>query len=492
MNAGLRPTDWADGAAVAETHVSVVVFVGDRAYKLLKPVRTDFLDHSTPERRREAVRREVELNRRVAPDVYLGMVEVELGGPDREPVIVMRRMPADRRLERLVAADAASDCLRRVAKTIAALHAGAPTSPGISAAAAPEAVRRLWEANIEETRMLAGKGEVDRDRIEAVGSLGRRYLAGREGLLDSRIDTGMVRDGHGDLQAADIFCLDDGPRILDCLAFDDGLRYGDVLSDVAFLAMDLERLGHPAAADAFMRWYREFSFELHPRSLEHYYVAYRALVRTKVALLRAEQGGRGAATLAADYIAVAEVRLRRGRVRLALIGGPPGVGKSTLAQALSDATGASIVRSDVLRKEIEGLGQAERAGDSFEQGLYRPALTGRVYREMLARAGGLLRLGRNVILDASWRSEADRGDARRLAAGAHADMVEVRADCPRELAADRIRARAAAGTDASDADVGVADRLRDAFESWPGAHDVDTSRALEDSVRSAAEAFGPT
>ncbi|MGI9540414.1 MAG: AAA family ATPase [Miltoncostaeaceae bacterium] len=492
MDAGLRPTDWTDGAAVAETHVSVVFFVGDRAYKLLKPIRTDFLDHSTVERRQDAVRREVELNRRVAPDVYLGTAEVELGGPDREPVIVMCRMPGDRRLERLVAKDDASDCLRHVAKTIAALHAGTPSSPDISAAATPEAVRALWETNVAETRLLAGDGGVGRGRIDAVGALGRRYLAGRASLLEERVEAGLARDGHGDLQAADIFCLDDGPRILDCLAFDEGLRHGDVLSDVAFLAMDLERLGHAAAADAFMRWYREFSFELHPRSLEHYYVAYRALVRTKVALLRAEQGGRAAAMLAGDYLAVAEERLRRGGVRLALIGGPPGVGKSTLAQTLSDATGASIVRSDALRKEIEGLGQTERADASFEQGLYRPALTGRVYREMLARAGGLLRLGRNVILDASWRSEAARGDARRLAADAHADIVEVRADCPREVAADRIRARAAAGTDPSDADVDVADRLREAFEPWPAAHDVDTSRAVEDSVRSATEIFGPT
>ena len=486
-----RPTDWRQGAAVAETHISIVFFVGDRAYKLLKPVHTDFLDHSTPERRQAAARREVELNSRVAPDVYLGVAQIDLGDGEAEPAIVMRRMPADRRLEDVIDRGDEPDCLRAVARAVASLHASAPPLDARSAAAALDAVPALWRGTIEECLRLADLGPIDPERLVELGRLGTRYLAGRTDLLEARLAAGHLRDGHGDLQAADIFCLDDGPRILDCLAFDDALRHGDVLADIAFLAMDLERLGHAAAAETLMRRYREFSFEHHPRSLEHHYVAYRALVRTKVALLRAEQGDAEAGPLARAYLHVAEARLRRGRVRLVLVGGAPGVGKSTLAQSLSDATGASLLRSDELRKDLAGMGHAQRADADFGEGLYRPEMTDRVYGKLIERAGELLGLGRSVILDASWSSEAARADARLAAARTESEVIEIRADCPPEVAAARIRARRAGGRDASDADVTVAAELRERFEPWPTARGVDTSQSPEDATRQAVAVVGP-
>jgi aminoglycoside phosphotransferase family enzyme len=229
-------------AAVRETHVGVVVLLGSRAYKLKKPVRTDFLDYSTPDRRLAACRRELELNRRLAPDVYLGLAQVAnhddpSAGPGQgsapEPLLVMRRMPDERRLTSLIhsGADVRSE-LRALAKQLAAFHTRADRGPHIDAEATTDAVRRRWSANIAELRAMQPCA-LNTDLISKIESRAVAFLAGREPLFANRIASGRVLDGHGDLLADDIFCLDDGPRALDCLEFDDRLRYLDGLDDVA-------------------------------------------------------------------------------------------------------------------------------------------------------------------------------------------------------------------------------------------------------------------
>src|SRR5262249_27837180 len=156
--------------------------------------------------------------------------------------------------------------IRGVARQIAAFHARAERRPDIDAAATPEAVRRLWIDNFKEMTDLT-RSLLSPDRLGLVEGLALRYRDGRSALLEERIQRGRIVDGQGDLLAADIFCLDDGDRILDCLEFDDRLRFGDVLLDVAFLAMDLERLGRPKLARVLLDAYREHTAETHPRSL---------------------------------------------------------------------------------------------------------------------------------------------------------------------------------------------------------------------------------
>jgi len=472
-----RPTDdrepW---AALAETHSAVVFFAGDRAYKRKKPVRFDFLDFSTPERREEALRRELELNRRLAPDVYLGVADLVLGADVVDRFLVMRRLPAARRLARLVRAGAAVDNeVRTIARTVAAFHAGAATGPAIAAVGAPDRVTAKLEADLADLGAFA-KRVVAADTVERAATLGRRYLAGRTPLLETRIREGWVRDGHGDLLADDIFCLPDGPRILDCLDFADELRCGDVLADVAFLAMDLERLGAPELADRFLRWYDEYSGERHPASLADYYVAARALVRAKVAAIRVEQQGDDTARPeAVRLLDLAVAHLRRGRVALVLVGGAPGTGKSTLAAGLAERRGWAVVRSDVVRKELAGLRPAERAEPGSRADLYGAEATDRTYAELLARARVALGLGQTVVLDASWTRAGFRAAAAEVAASTASDLVALRCDTPPSVAEERLRRRAAAGRDASDAGPEVGALLRAAAEPWPEAVTVDTS-----------------
>lgn len=466
--------------AVAETHSGVVFFTGDRAYKLKKPLDLGFLDFRRREAREAACHREVELNRRLAPDVYLGVADVL--GPDGRPcdhLVVMRRLPADRRLAALVVSgQPVATGLRSLARLLAAFHASAPTSPGISAAAGRDALAARWEANAAEMDRFAGP-VFDPEVAGRVIALARRYLAGRESLLRERAAAGRARDGHGDLLADDIFLLDDGPRVLDCLDFDDALRWDDVLADVSFLAMDLERLGRPDLAGQFLASYREFAGDNWPASLAHHHIAYRAQVRAKVTAVAAEQAGEGsperdeAAGQAQRLLDLSVRHLEAGRVRLVLIGGLPGTGKTTLAARVSDALGAVLLRTDELRKQLAGLDPVTPAAAGFGQGLYAPEMTGTTYAELLRRAGVALAGGESVVADASWHEPKWRDAAAGLAREASADLSEFRCTLPLELIVRRISGRAGTG-DASDATVGVVQRLAASLAPWPTATEVDT------------------
>jgi hypothetical protein len=459
------------GVGVAETHIGIVFLVGERAYKLKKPVEMGFLDFTTREARHRACLREVELNRRLAPDVYLGVSDVtDVDGEVCDHLVVMRRMPAERRLSALVTSGAVTDVedgARALARLLARFHAAAASGPHIDAAATASAVLGNWEDNVAQMAPSVG-GVLDGEEAGRVAEMARRYVAGREALFAHRIESGRVRDGHGDLLADDIFLLDDGPRVLDCIEFDDRLRYGDVLADVAFLAMDLERLGAGDVGVRFLAWYREFSGETWPDSLAHHYVAYRAHVRAKVACLRVGQGDDEAADQARDLLAMTHDHLDAARVRLVVVGGLPGTGKSTLAAALGDARGWTVLRSDVIRKELGG-GRAD----------FTEEATAATYAEVLRRARRLLGMGESVVLDASWTAASHRAAARLAAADAFADLVELRCDVDAATAAARLVERARRGDDPSEATPDVAAAMAAAAEPWPEATVVSTAPAVD-------------
>lgn len=213
-------------AAVIETHAAIVFFVGDRAYKLKKPVDLGFLDFRRRVDREAVCHREVELNRRLAPDVYLGVADIE--GPEGEPcdhLVVMRRMPTDRRLSTLVRSGApVADDLRRLARDLAGFHSRACRGPAISAEGGRGALLGRWDATFAQLRPFHGD-PLDPGAAAEVEERTHEFLAGREPLFAERVAGGHIVDGHGDLIADDIFCLPDGPRALDCLEFDDRLRY---------------------------------------------------------------------------------------------------------------------------------------------------------------------------------------------------------------------------------------------------------------------------
>ncbi|HVN50875.1 MAG TPA: AAA family ATPase [Acidimicrobiales bacterium] len=472
-------------SALVETHTAWIALVADVALKVKKPVRFPFLDFSTPERREAACRREVELNRRLAPDAYLGVWTVlGPGGAASEHLVAMRRMPAERSLAALVERDdpRGAAAIDPIADQLAAFHRGAERGRHVDRRCERDAVRALWTENFREMRTSGVFPASDLDRAEALAG---RFLDGREVLFVERIHAGAGCDGHGDLQASDIFVLDDGPRILDCIEFDDRYRYGDVAADVAFLVMDLERLGRTDLARRLLMRYEDASGTTLPRALVEHFVAYRAQVRAKVAALRARQEvdpvRRDADTaLARQLLDLCLEHLERGDVRVALVGGLPGSGKSTLGDHLGDATGATVLRSDVIRRELLGEPEPQSGSSSgYGAGRYGRDQVGATYDELLERARHELARGRSVVLDASWSSGVRRAQARELARNVHAHTVELVCEVDDETAAGRIRRRAEAATDASEATAAIRARMADDFDDWPEAAPIDTRPSVD-------------
>ena len=470
-------------ADISETHSAVVFFAGDRAYKLKKPVNLGFLDFSTPEARAAACQREAELNRRFAPDVYLGVAEVrDPDGRVCDHLVAMRRMPARRRLSALVQArEPVSAAVRQIARILAAQHASAPRGPAISEQGSRDALWHRWKDNTGQIRPLLG-GVLEESEVDEVQRLAGRFLAGRAPLFDARIRGGRIVDGHGDLLAEDVFCLPDGPRILDCLEFDDRLRWVGGLDDAAFLAMDLERLGASELAEQFTGWYTEYSGDPAPTSLRHHYIAYRAFVRAKISCLRCRQGDPLAAAEARQLAALALQHLHAGAITLVLIGGLPGTGKSALAGALAGRLGCTVLNSDRIRKELAGIPAEQRSPAPYEAGIYSPSWTERTYQELLHRAAELLSHGESVIADASWIS-ADRRAAAATAEGAAAEIVQLHCTAPAELTARRINSRK---DGASDADPTVAEKMAAVQAPWPEAITIDTSITMPPGLATAS------
>lgn len=362
---------------------------------------------------------------------------VRAEGPALEPNTSRDSSPRPRRAD-----------LRQLARTIAVFHAKAPSGPQIDASGRGGALRERWMNNFAGLRELSPR-RVSTEDLRDVEMLALDYVAGCGALLESRVDAGMIGDGHGDLLTDDIFCLSDGPRVLDCLDFDDRLRFMDVLDDVCCLAMDIERLGRPDIASQFLHWYQEFSGAVVPESLKHHYIAYRAVMRAKVTALReVADDSDEAANEVATLFAVASEHLRAARRLLVIVWGVPASGKTTMAIALGNRLAVPVLSSDRVRKETAGVSPDANASAPFRQGIYTPGMTDRTYSLLTSRAATLLGVGTFVIIDASFTTDSQRAPFREVAAAARAELTS-------------------------------------ATDAWPQAHTVDTSTTVEASLDAA-------
>ena len=473
-------------SVVHETHTGLVVLVGDLAYKVKKPIRTDFLDFSTQERRERACQRELELNRRLAPDSYLGVAHLsaEWAGTC-EPVLVMKRHPDSIRLATMVRrGQPVTEPLIAIASVLAGFHGSAERGQSVAAQGTVAAVKARWDENITELQRFVGM-VLNGEHLEAVERLAAQFIGGRALLFTGRVHDGRIADGHGDLLADDIFCLAEGPEMLDCLEFDDSLRYVDTIDDAAFLAMDLEFLGRKDLGDFFLDHYSRLAADPAPQSLKDFYIAYRAVVRAKVDCIRFAQGQHDAAADALRHLNIALEHLQAGSVRLVVVGGGPGTGKTTLAHALAERVGAEVISTDEVRRAMQGSGVIDGEAGVLNAGLYSAHNIAAVYREVLRQAHLHLLNGRSVILDGTWRDPFRRDQARQLAIETHAAELELKCETSVSTAASRVAARPAGGF--SDATPEIATALVDGSQEWPEAHHIDTDRPLSESVCAAEE-----
>ncbi len=487
-------TDGADALLprITETHTGLVVLLGDRAYKAKKPVRTDFLDFSTSASRQRACTREVMLNSRLAPDSYLGIAHFQSPeGGEAEPVIVMRRHPDQCRLATMVRrGEDVTGKLSQIAGTLAGFHAGARRGAEVDDEGRVEAVSARWQENLAELARYADGG-VPGLRSDAVDEIAERtttFLAGRSALFGRRIADRRIVDGHADLLADDIFCLPEGPALLDCLEFDDRLRYVDGADDAAFLAMDLEFLGRADLAAFFLGRYRTLAKDDAPESLLHFYIAYRAVVRAKVDCVRYTQGSPGSGGDAEAHLGIALEHLRTGAVRLILVGGGPGTGKTTLARGIADRVGGRVISTDDVRAAMAARGEIDGQPGILGEGLYSRENVAKVYDAVLGQTHRGLCEGHTVILDGTWTDPGHRQRARRVAAEGSAPVVEFSCTAPLETTVSRIRNRGPTASQITpDLAIALAGQTGAGEDGPPGIHPIDTAR---DPAEVLAEAVG--
>ena len=462
---------------LVETHISWVLLADALAYKLKKPVRLPFLDFTTLAVRRRFCEEELRLNRRLAPALYLDVVDVcdspkgpRFGGGGRvlDVAVRMRRFP-DGALwsEMLAAGTLASRHIDAMAQRLSDFHrdvAVAPPGSAFGSAAGHEcATRRLIEG-VEAWRAEATSPGTDIDWTAL-----RAWLDGQQQALaplwEQRRHDGRVRECHGDLHLANVLQLAGEATAFDGIEFDDALRWIDVLDDIAFLAMDLLAHGQRALAFRFVNAYLEASGDYDGLPALRFYMVCRALVRAQVTAIRERQGVDPAAGCGtSDYLALAAALSGSADARLAITHGLPGSGKSFVSQGVIEAVGAIRVRSDVERKRLFGLGALQSSRDHVAGGIYDEVTTQRTYSRLHAVANVALGAGWPVVVDAAFLRRSERAQFAALAASLAVpfSIFDCRAALP--LLRQRIEQRQASGADPSEADAAVLERLHGADE----------------------------
>lgn len=450
-----------------DTHTAAVVLVGDRAWKLRRPVDYGWLDYSTRERRRSCSEREIVLNSATAPGLYLGLGGLAGDGgdwrlvhpgdelpADAEPLVVMRRFRQQDLFDRMAAAEKLTpELMHATGNAVADMHKAAPRRAGIG-------------------RLPAFAGREANELVELAGTLGADAVAQFSTAIQTRAEAcnGLARRRgarrcHGDLHLRNIVLWRGRPVPFDCIEFNETFTNVDPLYDLAFLLMDLDHRGHSElAVEVFNAWAERMAAEPEAETgtaygglaLLPFFKACRAGIRAKVGAL-ALQGREPSErekelTEAQAYLALGIRYLTETRPpRLIAVGGLSGTGKSTLTRTLAARLGAVVLRSDVIRKGLWAVDETERLPIEA----YAPEQSSRVYGEMWKRAAMALGGGSVVILDAAHLREDDRDRAGEVAAEAGVPFAGFWLEVP----IDRLKARLdARGTDASDATAAVVEK----------------------------------
>jgi uncharacterized protein len=496
---------------LVETHISWVL-VGPEVYKIKKPLVLPFLDFSTLELREKACQNEMRINLRLAPRTYFDVVPVRQSADgthsfdgDGEIVdwaVKMRRLDDEQRADVLLEhGELDREYVDALARALAAFHADAPNGPRVASCGAPELIEANLTANFAVLKE-AGLGIVSDEALAEVERWQLSFVRGHRELFEERIARGAIRDGHGDLRLEHVFFEEghDDFQIIDGIEFDDRYRFGDVCADVAFLAMDLARLGHVDLAERFLATYSQSANDFDLYRLVDFYESYRACVRAKIAASSASRPDttfleiERARAEARRYLLLAEAAHRRSVLDpvLVVVAGGIASGKSTIAGRLGDALGAPVVDTDRTRKFMIGLAPNTHAQARPWEGAYVPSFSNAVYAEMFRRARAVLASGRSVVLEASFRTAAMRAAARELASEHNVRFRILECVAPDEVRRARLVTRGRT-PNPSDATVEVFDAFAAGWEPFaelcPTEYErVDTSGAIDASVAAAMRA----
>ncbi len=478
-----------DGIERRDTHISMVFLAGSWVYKLKKPVDFGFLDFTTFEARRRFCQREVALNQRLSHGVYDSVVEIREEAPGAfsmgsrgevvEVAVRMRRLPDAWCLQTILTesgVDGASSSkrletsLEALGESLGRFYERSEGSPVIDAFGMPDRVAFNMEENFQQVDPFVGS-LIPSDRWEVIREVSRAFFRDRQGLLLRRVAEGRIRDGHGDLRTDHIYLEEDGSiQIIDCIEFNDRFRYGDAALDLAFLHMDFEHLGRLDLSLLVLAAYARVARDFSLHGLLDFYAAYRSIVKLKVACLQygEVEDAKERSSLrihALQYLDQAyRYAIQFSRPTLWVCCGLPASGKSLLAEGIGAALSVTVLQTDRIRKELEGLDPHEERVTAYDTGIYRRERRNRVYARMLSLAMEELKHGRSVILDGSFSRARWRDEARLLADDLDTNLLLVWCSCDEAVLLDRLREREGRGG-ASDARLQHLPRMLQEFEA---------------------------
>lgn len=403
---------------VIQTHISYV-FITDRwVYKVKKPVNFGFLDFTTLEKRKYFCEKEVELNRRLCPDLYLGVVpitkegetfKIEGRGEPVEYAVKMKKLPEEGMMGTLLKDGSVTEKhIDLIIEALVPFYKKAKTGEEVNYYGSLEVISYNTEENFSQTKNFVGKALTE-DKFNLIVSYTRSFITEKASLFEKRIKEGYIRDGHGDLYSANI-CFDDLKRvyIFDCIEFNERFRCGDVCSDIAFLAMDLDFNRYRNLSDYFVEEYLKKSEDLDLPKLLNFYKCYRAYVRGKIgcftyaSLEVPEREREKALKKAQEYFDLAYL-YAGGIPKVVVFVGLSGTGKTFLANQLLNKRPAVYISSDIIRKKLLNLELNGHYYAPFEKGIYSPQISEKTYEKMLEIAKEEVNFGRDVILDATFR-----------------------------------------------------------------------------------------
>ncbi|MDH5343683.1 MAG: AAA family ATPase [Betaproteobacteria bacterium] len=453
-----------------ETHISWVLLTGDYAYKIKKPLNLGFLDFSTLALRQRCCDEELRLNRRFAPQIYLEVVpitgdtespQVSGDGSAIEYTVKMRQFPQEALASALLASgNLASSELESFAGELATIHRAAAATDAGSTFGTPSAILDAAIQNFDQLSPLLS-GPDDATAMAALRAWTVAEHDARKSLMEQRRVGGAVREGHGDLHLGNIVRIDKQLVPFDCIEFNPALRWNDVLSETAFLVMDLHDRGRPDLGWLFLNAWLDASGDHESIALLPFYLVYRAMVRAKVHALRARQSG-----VAADesarlmnecrrYLDLAQQFSRPPPPALIITHGLSGSGKSQVAAEVMQQLGAIRIRSDIERKRMHGLPSSADTDSGVAAGIYSAGATRQLYHQLADLARKILDAGQTVIVDATFLQRRQRDLLRKVASACAVPFLIVSVTASKEILCDRIRQRRVAGGDPSEADVAV-------------------------------------
>ncbi len=487
---------------LVETHISLIVLGSAFAWKFKKPVNFGFLDFSTLAKRHHCCLEELRLNSRFAKDIYLEVVSInELNGhynfsDDGEAIeyaVKMRRFDDGKLLDKLQTLKKINKPLvDDLAKAVASFHDSADNKPSAHDYATPDNIGHWFEENFDHIKPLL-ESEKHVRQIRCVQQWGQQQIAQHESFMQTRRDSGYVRECHGDLHLGNIVLLEGKVTLFDCIEFNPYLRWSDIVCDTAFLVMDLLHRGENALAFRFLNRYLEISGDYDGLTVLPYYLAYRALVRAKVAILQITHCNENEKMIALTeykgYVDLTSSFSEKKSPSIIITHGLSGSGKSTYARSLADNFGAIRIRSDIERKRLALIDELGSSQSGAGEGLYSVSNSEATYAHLFTLAKSIVRAGFSVVVDATFLKTNQRKPFHDLAKTEGMSLLILELTAASHVLESRISQRTSQGQDPSEATLSVLKLQQSSIEAIKTS-EADTVISIDTStITASSDAF---